>query len=250
MTSDHDDRKSYTLFDSTTAVAGTELVSEAHGATRAMVPTNDNSLTAHPTDSPHHALPIGPSQLGRPPQSRGHLLCSPGLLARWPLIGLLLLVLGCMAFGAIAVSLQINGPLIQADVPLDNDLHAAALHSSPLIREGMIVGSYMGQQVIVAIGALLALYFIRHRFWSELAMVVVGWAGEGLLWLVLANHFDRPRPVFAVPVWHHLTVPSFPSGHSFAAVVCYGWLAYLLVPRLSRRFWKAVMIGLAILVIL
>jgi membrane-associated phospholipid phosphatase len=215
-----------------------------------MVPTSDNSLTAHPMDSPHPAPPVVPSQPGRPPQIRGHPLRSPGLLARWPLIGLLLVVLGGLAFGAIAVSLQTNGPLIQADVPLDNDLHAAALHSSPVIREGMIAGSYMGKEVIVAIGALLALYFIRHRFWPELAMVVVAWAGQGVLWLVLANDFGRPRPVFAVPVWHQMTAPSFPSGHSIAAVMCYGWLAYLLVPRISGRLWKAVVIGLAILVIL
>jgi len=81
-------------------------------------------------------------------------------------------------------------------------------------------------------------------------MVLIAWGGEAGLWWLLAFYFNRPRPVFSDPVWHQMTAPSFPSGHVFGAVLCYGLLAYLIVPKLSMRFWKAVVVALAVLIIL
>jgi undecaprenyl-diphosphatase len=177
-------------------------------------------------------------------------LRTPGLLAQKPLIGVLMVLLGTITFGVIVFNLQTNGPLVQLDLRLANDMHAMALHSPPLIRSVMIFGFYLGEHIIVAIGAFLALYFLYKRFWPELCMVVIAWAGEGGMWLVLSTYFNRPRPMFDVPVWHQMTAPSFPSGHSISAVMCYGFLAYLVAPRMTSRFWKAVIIVAAVLVIL
>jgi membrane-associated phospholipid phosphatase len=182
-------------------------------------------------------------------RSRSNSLSTPGLLARWPIIGLLMVLLGGIAFGAIAISLQSNGPLQQADIPVANAIHEAALQSSPFIRDVMIFGFYLGEHVIAAIGLVLALYFLFKRFWPELCMVVVAWAGEGTIWLVLSGYFNRARPIFDVPVWHQMTAPGFPSGHSISAVMCFGLLAYLLVPMIRLRFWKVVVIVLALLIV-
>jgi undecaprenyl-diphosphatase len=81
-------------------------------------------------------------------------------------------------------------------------------------------------------------------------MVVIVWAGEGAIWLFLSQYYNRPRPVFDVPVWHQMTSPGFPSGHVIAAVMCYGLLAYLLIPKSSSRFWKIVISVMAGLIIL
>ena len=183
-------------------------------------------------------------------KNRSPNLRTPGPLARWPLIGLLMVLLGGITFGAIVISLRTNGPLIQADLPVANYIHNAALHSSLFIRDLMIFGFYLGEQIIVVIGALLALYFLVKRFWPELCMVVFAWAGEGSIWLVFSQYFNRPRPIFDVPVWHQMTSPGFPSGHTISAVMCFGLLAYLLVPKIHLRFWKAIAIGVAVLVIL
>ncbi len=118
------------------------------------------------------------------------------------------------------------------------------------MRDVMIFGFYLGEQVIVVIGVLLALYFLYMRFWPGLAMVVIAWSAEGAIWLVLSQYYHRARPVFAVPVWHQMTAPSFPSGHTIAAVMCFGLLAYLIVPKMPSRFWQAVVIVMAMLVIL
>jgi membrane-associated phospholipid phosphatase len=177
-------------------------------------------------------------------------LRTPGILARWPMIGVLLVLLGGIAFGAIAISLQTNSPLMQVDGPVASAIHALALSSAPVVCGAMIFGFYLGEHGIVLIGVVLLLYFVYKRFWPELCMVVLAWAGEGSIWLVLSGLFNRPRPVFDVPVWRQMTSPGFPSGHSISAVMCFGLLTYLLVPLLPSRAWKVGVIVAAVLVIL
>jgi undecaprenyl-diphosphatase len=36
--------------------------------------------------------------------------------------------------------------------------------------------------------------------------------------------------------------PSFPSGHTLSSVICYGLLAYFLIPRMPSLFWKWVLV--------
>ncbi len=182
---------------------------------------------------------------------KGSGLRSPGLLGRWPIIGLMLVLIGAGLFGVLAAAVQSNNPLLlRMDTQIANDLHTLALHSAPLIVGLGIFGYYAGQEIIVGIGVVLVLYFLYKRYWTELWMVLIAWGGEAGLWLLIAFAFNRTRPVFEVPVWHQMTAPGFPSGHVFGAVLCYGLLAYLIVPKMSTRFWKNVVIAVALLIIL
>jgi undecaprenyl-diphosphatase len=192
---------------------------------------------------------IGNSRdVGRKRSDQG--MRTPGLLARRPLIGLLMIVLGGVAFGVMAWSLQTNGPFAQLDVSSTNLVHAAALQSPRVVVDVMILGFYLGEHVILLIGIVLLVYFGIKRFWPEFMMVLVAWAGEGLIWTVLSAYFNRPRPEFEVSVWRQMTVPGFPSGHSLSAVMCFGLLAYLLAPLLRRRIEKALLIVVAALIVL
>jgi membrane-associated phospholipid phosphatase len=177
-------------------------------------------------------------------------LRTPGLLGKWPLIGLMMVLLGVSLFGVLAVNLQTHGPLIQADTQIVNDVHEAALQSSPFTRAVMIFGFYLGEHAIVAIGGVLALYFLYKRFWPELSMVLIAWLGEGAIWLVLSQYFNRARPMFDISVWRQMTTPGFPSGHTFGTVMCFGLLAYLLAPKMPSRFGKVVVIVATVLIIL
>ena len=56
----------------------------------------------------------------RSAKARSNLLRTPGLLAKRPVIGILLTLFGFAGFAAIVISLETNGPLIQADVPVNN----------------------------------------------------------------------------------------------------------------------------------
>ncbi|MHB8629845.1 MAG: phosphatase PAP2 family protein [Aggregatilineales bacterium] len=183
-------------------------------------------------------------------KNRADGLRSPGVLGRWPIIGLVMFLLGGMLFGVMAINLETNGPFIQTDVQVVNTLHVTALQSPPILRDVMILGFYVGEHVVIAIGAGLLLYFLYKRYWLELSMVVIAWAGEAAMWLILSAAFNRARPVFAVSAWRQMTGPGFPSGHCIGAVMCYGLLAYLLVPKISSRFWKIVVIVVALLIML
>jgi undecaprenyl-diphosphatase len=177
-------------------------------------------------------------------------LRSPGLLGQWPLIGVLMILVGGGLFAIAAISLQTHSLLIQTDTRIDNSIHTLALNSSRFMVVLMIFGFYLGEHVIVAIGAVLVVYFLYKRFWPELAMVLIAWGGEGGIWLLLSQYFNRARPVFATSVWHVMTAPGFPSGHSFSAVLCFGFLAYLIVPKIASRGGKIAVIALATLIIL
>ncbi len=170
------------------------------------------------------------------------------------MIGLILMLVGFLLFGVLVVNLQTNGPLIQTDRQVANNLYQSALQSPRVVLVIMDFGFDVGEQLILVIGALLTLYFLIRHYWAELAMVVIAWAGEGGIWVVLSNYFHRARPAFAAAIWRSpavppLTVPGFPSGHTFATVLCYGLLAYLLVPRMRTGFWKFVVIVVALLII-
>jgi undecaprenyl-diphosphatase len=161
-----------------------------------------------------------------------------------------MILVGGSLFALAAISLQTHSLLIQTDIQIDNSLHMMALSSSRLIVVLMILGFYLGEHVIVAIGAVLVVYFLYKRFWPELAMVLIAWGGEGGIWLLLSQYFNRARPVFATSVWHVMTAPGFPSGHSFSAVLCFGFLAYLIVPKIASRRGKIAVIALAVIIIL
>lgn len=175
-------------------------------------------------------------------------LSTVGLLARQPLIGFILFAVGILIFGAFGFSLRTQGPLIQADLPVANGLHKIALNSPSFVLPVMIFGSFLGREMVVMIGLALGLYFFYKRFWRELAMVVVGFGGAEVIFELTSGYFNRHRPVFPKPYWEVLNVPGFPSGHTISAVICYGLLAYLLVPKMPSAFWKAVVIVVSLLI--
>ena len=94
-------------------------------------------------------------------------------------------------------------------------------------------------------------YGIIHRFSEDIDIHIV--PPEDVQVRTSKNHDkerDRHRTAFAVPVAATLTGPGFPSGHTVVAVTLYGLLAYLLIPTISSRFWKWVVIVLAVLMML
>jgi membrane-associated phospholipid phosphatase len=174
----------------------------------------------------------------------------PGYLARYPIIGWLMVVSGGLIFGILAYNVQIHGPLLNWDVPLADYLHRVALNSPLFVKNLMVAGFYIGKEVVVAIAIALICYYLYKRFWRELAMVAIGFGGGGVLWFVLSRYFDRHRPVFDNPIWKVLNEAGFPSGHTLTAVVCYGFLAYIISARVSSRFWHWATIAVAIGIVL
>ena len=157
---------------------------------------------------------------------------------------------GSVVFVLLAYNLVTDGPLLKWDVPLAKSMHATALHSPAWVRIVMIAGYYIGDQLVALIGVLLAIYFLRKRYWRELTMLTCGFAISALFFLLLAHAFDRPRPDFVPDLWQGRNIwggagtrlPSFPSGHAIAVVSSYGLLTYFLVPKIRSRARKALVI--------
>ena len=164
----------------------------------------------------------------------------PGLFAKWPMIGLAMLVVGGLIFGALAYNMEHNASLLKWDTATATSMHSYLQSIPSALREYLIFGFFVGREMIVVIGVVLGLYFLYKHFWREFAMVLIGSGGGGLLWYFLCRYFDRPRPPFQTDIV--LSDPSFPSGHTLSALVCYGFLAYLLVPKMPSRFWKWVIV--------
>jgi membrane-associated phospholipid phosphatase len=180
------------------------------------------------------------------------LRCS-GFFGKNPIIGFILFVVGSLIFIILAYNLINQGPLMQWDLPLAKSFHALALNSSPLVINIMIAGYYIGKWGIVLIAILLGLYFLYKRFWCELALVTIGIGGSDLVFLLLSNFFNRPRPflLFDTMIWPGSpNIPGFPSGHVFSLVVCCGFLVYLLWPKLKSYTGKVFAIFIALLAIL
>ena len=174
-------------------------------------------------------------------------LKAQGLLAMWPVIGLIMFIFGGLMFGGLTYNLLNQGPLLEWDKVIANTLPAIALKSPAFVQGIMNAGYYIGDQVIAVLSILLGLYLIVKRLWKELAMVVIGLVGASSLFLFLSNLIARPRP--PTQIWIVLTIPGFPSGHAITIVVFYGLMAYLLVPKIASALWKVVVIAAAILII-
>src|ERR1041384_3652280 len=113
----------------------------------------------------------------------------------------------------------------------------------------MLFGCFLGKEMVQVIVTILSLYFLYKRYWRELAMLLISSAVGSILWNFIIAYFNRPRPAeqTGLPI---TGIPSFPSGHAMSALICYGLLAYLLVPKMPSRFWKWVVVIVAAVIIL
>ena len=174
-------------------------------------------------------------------------LRSPGLLARWPIIGLIMFLFGSLMFGALTYNLLVQGPLLAWDKVIANTLPAIGLKSPPFVSGIMDAGFYIGKEVVLVLDVLLGLYFFFKKYWQELAMVIIGVSGAGTLFSLLSNYFTRPRP--PTQIFIIVNLPGYPSGHATTVVVFFGLLAYLMVPKMPSAFWKIFVVAAALLTI-
>jgi membrane-associated phospholipid phosphatase len=172
-------------------------------------------------------------------------LKSPGLFAKWPMLGFIMFIFGGLMFAGLTYNLLAQGPLLEWDKVLANTLPAIGLQSPAFVQTIMTAGFYMGEQAILVLSMLVGLYFLYKRSWQEFAMVAVGMTGSTLLFLFLSALIGRERP--PTQIWIILNVPGFPSGHAIAVIVFYGLLAYLLVPKMPTAVWKGVVTAAALL---
>jgi len=128
--------------------------------------------------------------------------------------------------------------------PFDNDV-SAAIQSlrNPVLTGFMRFATYLAswQVVIGGLTAVLIFQFSadRRAIWSGMLLVaVIG--DEAIVW-TMKDLLRRVRPDQALSLMP-ASDPSFPSGHSFIAVVFYGALTWFAILRL-RLAWLKVSAG-------
>src|SRR5512141_641415 len=136
-------------------------------------------------------------------------LRAPGWLARHPMVGTTMFIVGSLIFGLLGYQLKTNGPLMRWDIRLASTLHAMAVQAPASVNELMTFGFFLGKEMVEIGGFLLVLYFLHKRYWAELAMVIVGLSGAAGVGFILTRYFNRVRPEAQLGIVVH--EPSFPS---------------------------------------
>lgn len=156
--------------------------------------------------------------------------------------GALVLTAASWVFGGIAKGVVARRPLTVVDAHLAAWLHARV---TPDLTAFMLGLSALGSPALVSsLAAFLSLVLLGRRQWYPLLALVLTVPGGMLLNVLLQSAFHRARPQFTDPILT-LTSYGFPSGHTMAATVFYGYLAALAVSRFSAWRWRvlAVVVG-------
>lgn len=168
--------------------------------------------------------PAAPEALPSSPESQR-------LLSEAIIIGLL------GAAAALALFSWLGREIVEGEMLAFDDRIRALVHgfASPRLTAFMRAASlYGGPAVLIAAGLVAALAFLVRGWKRGALLVVVLFAGAGLLNGLLKLSFARVRPAafFDYPLPGS---PSFPSGHALYAASVFGGLAALLSARLRSR---------------
>lgn len=124
-----------------------------------------------------------------------------------------------------------------------NFLSKMAELRTPQLGEAFLFVTLLGKGYVVTLGTIfLATILAMYRKWTVLWTVLVSIATGQLLVTIAKNIFEKVRPPFSDALIIERTF-SFPSGHTFAAVVFYGILTYLLL-KIAKNKWQKILIVL------
>lgn len=145
-----------------------------------------------------------------------------------PRVALVLLVLGCAAFAALAADLLLQGPVTRADAGISASLYRLARPAVTTVLIG--VSELHGTRVLLAMAALAAVLLAWRRQAAWLAPLALCVPGGMLLNFAVKQVFQRARPAIdgAIEVGSY----GFPSGHTAGATV---WWGFVLVWLFANR---------------
>jgi membrane protein DedA with SNARE-associated domain/membrane-associated phospholipid phosphatase len=164
-------------------------------------------------------------------------------------VGALVLIAATWVFGGIARSVVAGRPPTVIDAHLAAWLHERA---TPGLTRVMLDITALGSPVLVGmLAGIVAVVLWWQRQWYRLLALLLTVPGGILLNVALQSAFRRARPQLTDPILT-LTSYGFPSGHTMAATVWYGFVAALVVSRLTAWRWRVLTVlagGVVILLI-
>ncbi len=170
------------------------------------------------------------------PHRGHHWLRSIGIRSELRLaIGAVVVVLAGFLFLHILRGVLRDATLAEADLRLHNTVRlfrSEALHK----RYSGVSRAASTLFVLPMVIALAAIGWKAGRR-REAVALMAAFLLQGIFSILLKYTVHRPRPPDAIPL--HLG-PSFPSGHTLAAAVVYGFVAYLLLRDEKGRDWLVI----------
>lgn len=160
-------------------------------------------------------------------------------------IALVFFILALFSFGEIVEDLIDKETLFYLDFKIQRLVEGVI---SPDTTRFMVDITNIGGVYLTAIIACaMALYLLYRRHWWELftLFLVVGFGGS--LLVILKLFFHRPRPMPQMVVAHGY---SFPSAHSFAAMLVYGFLIYTTWKFIKSKALRFIIFSLSVLLII
>lgn len=167
------------------------------------------------------------------------------------LLGLLLLLVGCgLGFVALADEIRENETQ-DFDEAVVRALRRADDPSVPigppwLRLSALDVTALGGGTVLTLITLAVCGFLALVRRFRSLLLVLGSTVSGALLNSFLKHFFARPRPS-VVPHLAEVGAPSFPSGHAMLSAIVYLTLGALLAQLTERRWLKAYVLGVAVL---
>lgn len=162
-------------------------------------------------------------------------------------VGLVVLITATWMFGGIAEDVVTNDSLTQVDQAVAMWFHAHS--NAPLTAFMSSVSRVHDVTGIGLLALLLAAYLGWKRLWHRLLALALTVPGGMLLNVLLKFAFHRARPALG-NVDLNPTTYSFPSGHTMAATVLYGFAAALIVSMATTWQWKVLAVLVAITMIM
>ena len=202
----------------------------------------------HPMSSTSEAVQaVRPSRIARFVAAR---LDPKAYLGLHVTVGLVIAALAIWAFGAVLEEVLENDTIVRFDVAT---MAWMAAHATPLGFRVFSLITRLGDIPVIpliAVAGAFVLWRQRHRL--VLVCWVAAFLGGVFVNRLLKHLIHRARPVLAMARMHETSF-SFPSGHTMAATIGYGMLAYVLAtywwPRGVRHrvlFFVAALLALAV----
>jgi membrane-associated phospholipid phosphatase len=160
--------------------------------------------------------------------------------------GVLVSVAALWAFVAIADEVPEKGAMVRWDIAIANWIERTSTETGEAIFS---VVSWLGAPVLFVLVVGVVATFAIRRDWLRAGGIAITASGGWLLNQLLKMIFHRGRPEYAAEFVHRASW-SFPSGHAMSSTVCYGFLLYLLLERVTNVMWRRMlMVGAALLVL-
>jgi len=150
-----------------------------------------------------------------------------------------LLCLCSALFFALTADARYQGLISRLDRPISERLHAAGTANSLFLQ----AGTELGGGAISGMTWAVALVLVLLRRWHYLPFLGVAVSLGRAINGKMQAFFARPRPSF--PDMEVLTRPGFPSGHTAAAALLFGFLIILALRELRSKEAKIIAVGVA-----